>query len=126
MFHFKKKQKKTYPEQTEQIKFFEYLGWKHKNYVDVCFSIPNEGKRTYVQLAQLVKAGLTSGVPDVFCAIPNKKHPGMFIEFKHGDNKLSPSQARIIPRLKEMGYQCEVCYSADEAIIIFDEYMSNV
>lgn len=124
VFRFKKK--KNYPEQKEQIVFFQYLELAHKKYVDVCFSIPNEGIRTGIQLFIMCKAGLTPGVPDVFCAIPNKNYHGLFIEFKYGKNKLSPSQSRMIPLLEAMGYQCNVCYSADEAISVFKDYLSNI
>ena len=123
---FRSKKKKIYPEQKEQIAFFQYLELAHKKYVDVCFSIPNEGKRTDIQLFIMSKAGLTAGVPDVFCAIPNKYSHGLFIEFKYGDNKLTPAQKRMIPLLQAMDYQCNVCYSADQAIEVFKEYISNI
>ena len=123
---FRSKKKRSYPEQQEQIAFFNYLELAHRKYVDVCFSIPNEGKRTGVQLFIMCNAGLTPGIPDVFCAIPNKINHGLFIEFKHGNKKLSPAQKRMIPLLQSMGYQCNVCSSAEEAITIFKEYVSNI
>lgn len=125
MFHFKKK-KKIYFEQSEQIAFFDFLKLAYKKYLDVCFSIPNEGKRTDIQLFVMCKAGLTPGIPDVFCAIPTKKYSGLFIEFKYGKNKLTPAQEKMIPLLQAMGYQCSICYSAEEAINVFIEYVSNI
>lgn len=123
---FRSKKKRNYPEQKEQIVFFQYLELAHKKYVDVCFSIPNEGNRTDIQLFIMCKAGLTPGVPDVFCAIPNKYSHGLFIEFKHGANKLKASQKKMIALLQTMGYQCNVCYSADESISVFKDYVSNI
>lgn len=123
---FRSRKKRNYPEQKEQIVFFNYLRLSHKKYADVCFSIPNEGKRTDIQLFIMSKAGLTSGVPDVFCPIPNKYSHGLFIEFKHGENKLSPAQKKMIPLLQIAGYQCNVCYSAEESISVFKEYILNI
>lgn len=122
---FRSKQKKTYPEQKEQIKFFKHLNKYHKKYAEVCFSIPNEGKRTDIQLFRMVEAGLKPGMPDVFCPIPNKDKLGLFIEFKYGINKLTPAQEKMIPKLEKMGYQCNVCYSDVEAITVFEDYISR-
>lgn len=123
---FRSRKKKTYSEQLEQIEFFDYLKLAHKKYVGVCFSVPNEGKRTYACLNNLMQAGLTPGVPDVFCAIPNKHYSGLFIEFKYGKGKLSEYQEKMIPALSDMGYRCDICYSSEDAIKIFNEYVSNI
>jgi hypothetical protein len=123
---FRSKGKRNYPEQEEQIKFFDHLRKFHPKYERVCFSIPNEGERTYAALKNMMKAGLTPGILDTFCPIPTKSHPGLFIEFKYGSGKLSLAQKEMIPLLEDMGYQCNVCYTAAEAVDIFNKYISNI
>lgn len=121
----KRKRKKAYQEHTHQANFFEWLSWAHPKYFEVCFSIPNEGKRSRVQGAILKRRGLKAGVPDVFCAIPNQGKHGLFIEFKANDGALTDKQAFRIPLLAGMNYACHVCYSSDEAIGVFTDYISK-
>ena len=124
MFHFKKK--RNYPEREEQTKFFKYLKRDHPDHEVVCFSIFNEGKRTPGQLAILLAAGLQPGIPDTFCSFPNKFKNGLYIEFKYGSGKLSEAQIKRISHLERMNYQCNVCYLADDAIAVFEQYISNI
>lgn len=49
---------------------------------------------------------------------------GLFVEMKSPKGKTSLAQSSIICKLEEVGYRVEVCYSADEAIKVIDEYLS--
>lgn len=129
LFRFKKPKSSRNSEHSIQKSFFDYLGKKYGSYRKVCFSIPNEGARSLIQGSLLKQRGLTKGVPDIFCAIPNGNHHGLFIEFKKKDYKnqcdggLSLNQKDMIYNLRTHGYRCEICYSLDEAIHIFESYI---
>ena len=86
-----------------------------------------------IKMANLKRAGLRAGVPDLFLAAP---HPvqstmpgeewlcGLFIEMKKKPNKISAEQADFIYYLRTRGYHVCVCYSADEAIQAIKGYLA--
>lgn len=116
-------------ERQAQITVVQYLRTK---YPDVLFwATPNGGSRNAIEAANLKKEGVRAGVPDLFIAyaqrsLTSDKHfsCGLFIEMKSAKGKLSDSQIDIMNKLSAEGYQCEVCYSVDEAIKVIDEYLS--
>jgi VRR-NUC domain len=114
---------KTYDESESQSDFFKWLNLQYPQYSKLCFKIPNEGRRSYALANVFKKTGLKSGIPDVFCAIPLKDKPGLFIEFKSKGSKISPNQQFYLTEFKKVGYECAVCYSTEEAIKVFLDYM---
>ena len=103
-------------------------------YPDVLiWATPNGGSRHKLEAINLKKDGVLAGVPDLFIARPAMQwidsenvpeYCGLFIEMKSKKGKLSESQIDIIKKLKDESYKCEVCYSADEAIKVIDEYLN--
>lgn len=87
-------------------------------------AVPNAGKRSYAAAAWLRAEGLQPGTPDLFLAVPHGGKGGLFIEMKIGRNKPSESQEKMI-RYLECGYECKVCYSADEAIAAIKVYLET-
>lgn len=116
---------RNYTESRQQQYFFDWLFYQHKKYWEICFCIPNEGQRTAAQAKSLAKRGLKAGIPDLFCAIPNERWHGLFIEMKTGKNKPSEIQKKMMNSLQKMGYKCVVCYSWHSAKKEFDEYVKN-
>ena len=114
--------RKRRPESVLQSSFFTYLCMQHRAYRPYCFAIPNGGSRHPIEAANLKRQGVTAGVPDIFCAIPREPYHGLFIEFKAGKNKLTDVQREAIELFRSAGYRCEVCYSLEEAIEIFNKY----
>lgn len=114
--------KRHCPESLLQSSFFQYLHMFQRAYRLYCFAIPNGGSRHPIEAANLKRQGVTAGIPDIFCAIPRKPYHGLFIEFKAGKNKLTEAQKEAVERLKSAGYRCEICYSLEEAINIFNKY----
>ena len=98
--------------------FCDFMGY-------LWFHPANEAKRS-VKLASMLKAqGLKSGVPDVCILEPRKDKHGLFIELKVGKNKPTEEQERWLKRLSERGYVVAVCYTAEHAIRIIQEYMNG-
>ena len=91
--------------------------------LDMIFSIPNGGYRNKIEAHNLKLQGVKSGVPDIMLAYPSKPFAGLFIEMKWGKNKPTKNQEDWIKRLSAVGYRCEVCYSAEEAIAVIKEYL---
>lgn len=82
----------------------------------------NEGKRSRVGGHLLKGAGLRAGFPDIEIPAPGT----LFIEFKHGRNKLTPRQAEWRERMTESGlYVWHECRSAGEAIDVTEEWMKQ-
>ena len=84
--------------------------------------IPNEGKRTARYGAQLKRAGMRKGFPDLFIPIANHGKHGLFIEMKYGRNRTTPEQDNWIKLLHCSGYAVVVCYGFDDAKKIIDGY----
>lgn len=96
-----------------------YLDW-HRY---LWFHPVNEGKRS-VQLSSMMKAqGMKAGVPDVCILEPRNGYHGLFIELKVEGNRPTEKQLEWIKRLSERGYATAVCWSADDAIKVVEEYM---
>ena len=68
-------------ERDEQIKLFQWIRL-HPNIKPYALFIPNDGKRSPVLGAIYKRMGLRPGTSDIFIAIPNKTHHGLWIELK--------------------------------------------
>lgn len=79
------------------------------------FHVPNGGQRHAVVAAKLRGQGVKSGVPDRCLPVPRFGCPGLCIEMKAADGKVSKNQKDWIEYLKGAGYRVEVCRSFDEA-----------
>lgn len=94
------------------------LAWLH--------AIPNGGKRDPRTAAVLKKSGLTPGIFDLFLPYPAHDYHGLYIEMKHGRNKVTPEQARFCAYANDAGYHAVVCYGAAEAIQAIEDYLTGV
>ena len=108
-------------ESIEQAKVIQYCKLRKIK----IFAIPNGGKRAYKEAYFLKKSGVSSGVPDLFVAYPNRKYHGLFIEMKYGKNKPTENQKKWIDYLNSVGYLACVCYGANEAIKLINEYVEE-
>lgn len=117
------KKSRKYLEANHQKAFFAWLSLKYPWARAVTFAIPNGGKRNIEEAAHLKAQGVTAGVPDVFSAIPNAEHHGLFIEFKANKNKLTAKQEAFIENIQAQDYAVAICYSVDEAIKAFEFYL---
>ena len=119
------KTKRNSPESDIQARFFAWLLSKHPELRLQCFAIANGGSRHILEAINLKKTGVTAGIPDVYCAISRGEFHGLFIEFKAGKNKLTEAQKIMFDKFSKAGYKCEVCYSFEEAVKIFVDYVEG-
>jgi hypothetical protein len=108
-------------ELTEQIAVVEWCDLLHIPIIH----IPNEGKRSVAYGANLRRAGLRSGVPDLFLPLARNGRHGLFIELKNGKGRTSEAQREWLGRLNDLGYRAVVCYGADAAIAEIKSYIGG-
>jgi len=119
-----------------------------RNALSLCYAIPNGLSTKESQKAKM--EGLTSGIWDIALSRPVliktpfltlyehegeklafetrdgqfwKFIPGLFMETKFGNNKLSPKQKEKRILFEDMGYRCEVCYSSKAEIETIIDYL---
>lgn len=95
-------------EHAEQSAFIEYCNLQAqmgRPELARVFAIPNgaklpytmrNGRRVSGEAVRLIKEGLRSGVPDLFLPTPRGRYHGLFMETKHGGNRLTPEQVAWI------------------------------
>lgn len=109
-----------------QKAFFDWLKVSvHKQWKRLIASTPNGGSRSPFQGAWLKAEGLQPGWPDVTFSIPTLQYPGMYIEFKKPGGRLTPIQKFVIADLRSQGYLVHICYSAEDAIDLFIDYIKD-
>jgi len=126
--------KEARTEHEEQIEVVKYL----KRNKILHTAVPNGGKRHIKTASDLKAEGVTAGYPDLIIEEPNKYYHGLRIELKRraktlksgkksvSHTKVSDEQTKWIRELNDRGYRTVVCYGADEAIEVVEDYMENV
>lgn len=95
------------------------------------FAIPNGGRRDAVTGARLKAEGVHPGIPDIFLAVSDQLHHGLFIELKRpkgpGVSKGRPTRAQleVMQALTARGYCCKVAYGANEARQVIERYLGE-
>jgi len=99
--------------------------FKWSNYfkqLDLMHSIPNGGFRNAREGARLKRQGAKAGVWDIFLPMAMKGYHGLYIEMKHGKNKLTEKQNIFGSGVKKNGYLTAVCYSWEDAKRVITDY----
>lgn len=97
------------------------------------FAIPNgahlagDAKGRAIKMANLKRAGLRPGIPDLCLAVPRWRvdSGALYVEMKRRPNKPGPEQESAIFNLRRNGYHVCICYSADEAIQAIKGYLHD-
>lgn len=92
------------------------LKWLHSSLNGV--RLRSVGARTKAK-----REGMTSGVWDLFLPYNNGEKNGLYIEMKIKYNKLTDNQKEFGEFVKENNFECHVCYSATEAILVIRRYL---
>lgn len=87
------------------------------------FHIPNGGKRSKREAAELKSIGVKAGVSDLFLPVMVGGYGGLWLEMKADEGKLSTDQQAWLNEMSEGGYMAHVCYGWQEAVQRIDEYM---
>jgi len=124
-------------EHDEQANFFAEARFKYQNQADfvsrLLFSVPNGmwigGNNKFALMAKFKAEGLRVGVSDILYLQPRGDYNCLAIEMKAIDKRnhadaVSPEQNEFLQALNGAGGLGEVCYGCDEAVRIFDFYMS--
>lgn len=90
---------------------------------DYLFAIPNGGSRDVREAANLKASGVKAGVWDLMLPIARHGFHGLWIEMKHGDNKLTDKQEDWGVRMDLAGYQTVVAWSSYDAERAIADYL---
>lgn len=112
-------------ELADQIALFDLALLLEKQHPELrlMFHVPNEGKRSVYSGAELKRAGLKKGVPDVMLPVARKGYHGLAIEMKAGKNKPTEEQKKWLTGLAKEGWLCYVCRGYEAAATVLGEYM---
>ena len=88
--------------------------------------IPNGGSRNTKEAARLKRMGVLAGVPDLHLPVARAGYNGLYIEMKYGDGRLQETQKTFLIKAAEQNYYCTVCYSAEDAIMVLEDYMHDI
>lgn len=96
-----------------------------KQLANLLYKNHNEGRKNLIA-ASLDKAmGLTSGIPDLFLAIPNNSFHGLYLELKVPGQKPTKVQTERITQLQEQGYQVEIITTLDQFQNVIQLYLQS-
>lgn len=89
------------------------------------FHVPNGGSRNIREAANLKRAGVRAGVPDLHLPVPRGEHVGLWIEMKSADGRTSPEQREWASFLHAHGHRVETCRDWIAARDIIVEYLAG-
>lgn len=81
------------------------------------------GHRYSPEAMRLKAEGLKSGVPDLCLPVARQGYHALYIELKYDDNKPSEAQEWWLGELARQGCLAVVCWGADDAIGVLQEYL---
>lgn len=113
-------------EHDEQVALFEYLAlfYERDHRLKWIHAIPNGGKRHPATARKMKAEGVKAGVWDIFVPVLGLYSSGLYIEMKHGKNKLTDSQKEFGSYVSNQGYSTAICHSWEDAVSAIANYMS--
>lgn len=109
-------------EHDEQVTVVQWLEAKRYG----CFSVPNEGKRSYATANFLRSAGLRTGAPDLVVIARAADGRPVCVEMKRSGETTSDEQDEMHRRMRSAGWVVIVAQGADEAIAELSKVMPRV
>lgn len=106
----------------EQCALFDWIRY-HPHIEPYAIHIANERACTPKQGAHLKRMGVKAGVSDVFIAIPTESYNGIWIELKAKGGRPTKNQINFMYDMSEQGYATAICFGADEAIQVIQQYL---
>ena len=93
--------------------------------LELLHHIPNGGSRNKVEAAKLKRMGVLAGVPDLHLPVARAGYNGLYIEMKYGNGRLLASQKEFLIRAARFNNYCAVCYTAEDAIAVLQNYLDH-
>jgi len=87
-------------------------------------NINNRGQRYSLEAVRLVEVDMVKGVSYLFLPAARGEYHGLWVEMKHGHNRVTPDQQKFITAMRRFGYKAEACWGADAAIELLKSYVS--
>lgn len=112
-------------EQSQVIAWARFYGRLHPE-LNMLFHVPNGGARDKREGANLKKAGVLAGIPDLILPVARKGFHHLYIEMKVEPNKPTATQATILKDLKNEQNLAIVCYGAEQAKKVIRWYLDMV
>ena len=118
-------------ESTTQQACVFWFGYQYPKLKNNLFSIPNGAalhgtpKQRSIQWKRLEREGALAGVADLFLAVPNKHHHGIFIEVKSQVGTMSKSQTAFRQSVIDQNYCHVVCRDTMQFQQIITRYLSD-
>lgn len=113
-------------EDAEQIMVIQWSRYQLNVHPELklLYHCPNGGSRNKAEAAKLKRMGVMAGVPDLHLPVPKGKYCGLYVEMKYENGRLEQSQREFLKAAMNIGHYCAVCYGAEEAIKIIQQYVN--
>lgn len=113
-------------EKTEQILVFDWCRSNIGRYpvLEYIYHNPNGGTRNKAEAAVLKRMGVKAGISDIHLPVARGRYIGLWIEMKYGDGDTTKPQSLWIEQMKIQGHYTRVCWSAEEACRVIEEYIN--
>lgn len=122
------KKPNQHKESDEQIHFVCYVRAKCPNlplWVSPIFKMPGTPKQQMILAVIRKKMGYTKGTPDITILENHRGYSGLVLEFKLPGEKPSKEQEEVLDHCRKNGKFTTVVHNCNEAIKVFDWYMSG-
>lgn len=113
-------------EDTEQIAVVQWSQYNVNHHPELKWlhHVPNGGSRNRFEAVKLKQMGVKAGVADLCLPYPKGRYCGLYIEMKFGNNRQQDTQKEFLKDMAEAGHFVATCYSAEEAIVVINEYVN--
>lgn len=115
-------------EHDSQSALITWWSYAHKRYglpEFALFAVPNGGARHIAVAAKLKAEGVRKGIFDLCLTAPHNGFNSLWIEMKHGRNKLTPEQADFKAFIEGQGGMCAVCWDWQSARKEIEDYLGD-
>ena len=109
-------------EQAQVIAWARFLSLRYPS-LKLLYHVPNGGARDKREGANLKKAGVLAGIPDLVLPVARKGYHHLYIEMKVEPNKPTATQIAVMLGLKKERNLAIVCYGAAQAKKVISWYL---
>lgn len=113
-------------EDTEQVLVFDWARMNVRRYPELkwLYHVPNGGSRNHAEAVKLKQMGVRPGVSDICLPYSRGVYHGLFLELKFDGGRVQSSQKEFLDDMEAAGFYVCVCYGAENAVKIIEEYLN--